>query len=61
MGKEVLGPEGIQCPSVGEYEDRKMGMGGWVGKHPHRGRGRRDGIGDFCRRDLERGKYLKYK
>jgi hypothetical protein len=28
---------------------------GWVGKHPHRGRGRRDGIGGFRRGDLERG------
>ena len=32
-----------------------------MGKHPHRSRGRGDGIGGFLRRDLERGKHLKCK
>ena len=27
---------------------------GWVGEHPHRGRGRRDGIQGFRRGDMER-------
>jgi hypothetical protein len=38
-----------------------MGVGGWAGEHPHRGRRREDGIEDFQRRELERGKYLKCK
>jgi hypothetical protein len=39
VGGAALGPEGIQCPNVGECQGGKMGVGGWVGKHPHRGRG----------------------
>ena len=45
MGGEALGPEGVQCPLVVEYQGRKTGVGGWVREHPHRGRGKRDGIG----------------
>jgi hypothetical protein len=30
-------------------------------EHPHKGRGRRDGIGGFRRGELERGKHLKCK
>ena len=33
VGGEALGPEGVQCPSVGECQ----GGSGWVGAHPHRG------------------------
>lgn len=29
-GWEALGPERSQWPSVGEYQDRKTGLGGWV-------------------------------
>ena len=47
VGGEALGPEGVQCPSVGEYQGGKMEVGGWVGEHAHRGRGREDGIGGF--------------
>jgi hypothetical protein len=25
----------------------EVGVGGWVEEHPHRSRGRQDGIGDF--------------
>jgi hypothetical protein len=32
-----------------------------VGEHPHRSREREDGIGDFQRGDLERGKHLNFK
>jgi hypothetical protein len=38
-----------------------MGVGRWIGEHPHRGREREDGIGGFQRGDLEREKHLKYK
>jgi hypothetical protein len=45
-----------QCRGTPGREDRS-GVG-WVGEHPHRGRGRGDRRG--CqRRDLERGKHLK--
>ena len=33
-----------QCRGI---EGREAGVGGWVEEHPHRSRGRRDGIGDF--------------
>jgi len=31
------------------------GRGEWVGEHPHRSRGRRDGIAGFWRGNQERG------
>jgi hypothetical protein len=34
-------------PQCGGNESREMGMGGWVEEHPHRSRGRKDGIGGF--------------
>ena len=35
-----------QCHCVGEYEGEKAGVGGWVGKHPHRSKGKEgDSIG----------------
>jgi hypothetical protein len=34
--------EGLRCPSVGECQGGRTGVGG--GEHPHRGRGRVDGI-----------------
>jgi hypothetical protein len=40
---------------------RQEWVGEWVGEHPHRSRGRGEGIGGFQRRDLERGKHLKCK
>jgi hypothetical protein len=48
MGGEALGPEKARCPSVGEFQDRKAGVGGLVSK------GRADGIGDFQRGNQER-------
>ena len=29
VGGLALGPEGVQCPSVGECQGGKMGVGGW--------------------------------
>jgi hypothetical protein len=60
VGREALGPEGVQCPSIGECQCGRMGVGrGW--EHLQRIRGRDDEIGGFQRGDLERGKYLKCK
>ena len=57
MGEVTLGPEGIQCPSVG---DARAGGQEWMGgvALSYR-RWEADGIGRFRRDDLERGKYLK--
>ena len=46
MGIEDLGPVKAQCPSVGECQDRDMGVVS---------RGREDGIGGFQRENQERG------
>ena len=40
MGGEVLSPMKAQCPSVGKCQGREAGVGGWVGEHPYRSRGR---------------------
>ena len=48
MGGEALGPEKAQCPSVGECQDRKVGVGGLVSKL------RVDGMGMFLRGNQER-------
>ena len=37
-----------KCPSVGECQGSEVGVGGWVREHPHRSRGRKDGMGG-CR------------
>jgi hypothetical protein len=29
VGGEVIGPEGVQCPSVEECQGRKAGVGEW--------------------------------
>ena len=59
MGKEALGPEVVHCPSVGECQCGKMGVGGWVSTLIEAGEG--GGIGGFRRGDPERGKHLKCK
>jgi hypothetical protein len=53
MGEEAVGPVEAQCTSVGECEGGEVGVGGWVGEHPHRSRGRRNGMGVWG--DRERG------
>lgn len=53
---EALGPIKARCPRVGEWQaGRWEGVGGWVGDHPHRGRGREDGISGFWRGNGGRG------
>ena len=49
MGGEVLGPVKALCPSVGECQGQEAAVGGLVS------RGRGEGIGDFQRRNQERG------
>jgi hypothetical protein len=39
---------------LGYSKDSQERVGGWVGEHPHRGRGRGDDIGGFQKEDLER-------
>jgi hypothetical protein len=44
VGGAALQLEGVQCPSVGECQGGKAGMGGWLREYPHIGRGREGGI-----------------
>jgi hypothetical protein len=46
-GGTALDPVGMRHPRVGECQGRKVGVGGWVGEYPHRGKGRVYGIGGF--------------
>jgi hypothetical protein len=41
----ALEPEDVRCPSVGECQCWKAGVGRWMGEHPHRVRGMGNGIG----------------
>ena len=54
MGEEALGPEKARCPSVGECQGGKVGVGVWVGVHPFRSKDRGYGIGALWRRSQER-------
>ena len=47
MGGESLGSVKARCPRVGECEGKEEEVGGWMEEHPHRSRGRVDGIGGF--------------
>jgi hypothetical protein len=55
VGGEVFAPVKAQCPSAGKCQDREVGMGGLVS------RGIGDGIGSFCRGNVEKGSQLKCK
>ena len=55
MGGEALGPVKTQCPSVGECQGRKVGVGEWLGEHPDRSRERQDRIGKLQKGNQERG------
>ena len=55
MGGKAIGPVKARCPNVGECQGGEEGVGGWVGEHPHRSRGRRDGIEGFQRGNWEWG------
>jgi hypothetical protein len=45
--KHTLSPVKAGNPSVSECKGGQAGVGGWVGEHPHRSRGRRDDIRGF--------------
>jgi hypothetical protein len=47
MGEDDLGPVDAGCPGVRECEGGKAGVGGWLGKHPHRSRGGGDEVEGF--------------
>jgi hypothetical protein len=51
MRGEAFGPVKARCPSVGEFKGGEAGVSGWVGgrvgEHLHRSRGREDEIGSF--------------
>ena len=56
MRAEALSPVKAPCSSVAECQDREVGVGRWVGEHPHRSRGKgyemgSSGVGE----NLERG------
>jgi hypothetical protein len=55
VGGEALGPLKDPSPRIGEFEGREVGVGEWVGAHPHRSRRRVNGIGGFWRVNQERG------
>ena len=59
----ALGPERVQCPSIGEFQGREVGVGVWGGGGHNTlvSRGRVDGIGGFQRGDLEINFHLKCK
>jgi hypothetical protein len=50
---EALGLVKALYPSIGECQDREVGVGGLVS------RGRRDGMGSFQRGNEERGNVIK--
>ena len=45
MGGEAFGPVKARCRSVVECQGGEAGVGRWVGEHPHRSRGKGNGIG----------------
>ena len=47
MGGGDLGPVKARCPSVGECQNREVGVVGWVSEYPHRSKGKGDGIRGF--------------
>ena len=59
MGGEALGPEGVQCPSVGECPERNTDGGGWE-ENTLIEAGGGEGTG-FSDGEPWKGKHLKYK
>jgi hypothetical protein len=54
MGGEILGPVKDRCPCKGMLGPESRS--GWAWEHPHRSRGREDGMGVFwVVGNLERG------
>jgi hypothetical protein len=57
LGGAALRPEGVQCPSVGECQGCKTGVSGWGSIPIETVSGRRDGIGGFREKILEKVKH----
>ena len=55
MEEEALGPVKARCPSLGECQGGEVRVGGWMGEHAHRSKGR----GLWDRGLLEEGKTAK--
>jgi hypothetical protein len=55
VAEETLGPMKARCPSVGECEDRKVGVGRRVGTRPHRSKRWGYGIRGFSGSHQGRG------
>jgi hypothetical protein len=55
MGGEALGPVEAWCPIVEECWGSEAGVGGWVGEHPHRGKGEGARHGEFAEGKPQRG------
>ena len=55
MGEEALGPVKAQCPNVVECQDQEAEVGGWVGEHPHRRRGKGSRLGGSQKGNQDRG------
>jgi hypothetical protein len=43
VGEKALGPEGVQCPSLGECHGKRLGVGGWGSTLIEAGGGEWDG------------------
>jgi hypothetical protein len=62
MGEVALGLVKAQFPIIGEFDVGEARVGGWMGKYPHRSRGREDGIRNFqWGGDMGRGYHLECK
>jgi hypothetical protein len=59
MGGEALDPVKVRCPSV--VGNARAGRFECGGEHPHRSKGRGNGIGGFQRGNQERVKHLTCK
>jgi hypothetical protein len=53
MRGEAFGSVKAGCSSEEECQGREAEVGGWVGEHTHRRRGREDGIVGFQGGDVE--------
>ena len=61
MGGEALGPVEVLCPNVGGCWRGEVGVGEWVGEHPHRDKGEEEWGGVSMEGKLGRGYHLKCK
>jgi hypothetical protein len=60
MGGEALGPVKAPGPNVVECQGSEMGIGGWMGEHLHRSRGRGI-VQGVCRGETRKGDNIRNK